>query len=81
MNAKGVLFDLDGVLVATEALKARAHSQTVTKLGGILDPSHYAQVMGQSHYLAAMEFSRLGGVPFEHERYGQLFKSEYGSLL
>ena len=78
---KGVLFDLDGVLVATEALKARAHSQTVTKLGGRLDPSHYAQVMGQSHYLAAKEFSRLGGVPFEHERYAQLFKSEYGSLL
>ncbi len=81
MSPRGVLFDLDGVLVASEALKARAHSQTVKKLGGRLDPSHYSQVMGQSHYLAAKEFSRLGGVSFDHQRYAELFKSEYRSLL
>jgi HAD superfamily hydrolase (TIGR01509 family) len=81
MSASGVLFDLDGVLVATEALKAQAHSETVALLGGRLDPDYYSQVMGKSHYLAAKEFSEAGGIAFEHERYAEAFKAAYGALL
>ena len=81
LKAKGVLFDMDGVLVATEALKARAHSETVAGLGGRLDPSYYSEVMGQSHYLAAKAFCEAGGIPFEHEVYAGLFMETYGELL
>jgi HAD superfamily hydrolase (TIGR01509 family) len=81
MTNAGVLFDLDGVLVATETLKARAHANTIEHLGGRLDPAYYSQVMGKSHYLAAKEFSEAAGVSFDHERYAELFKHEYGLQL
>ena len=77
----GVLFDLDGVLVATETLKARAHAKTIQRLGGQLDPAYYSQVMGKSHYLAAKEFSQAAGISFEHERYSGMFEHEYGLQL
>lgn len=81
MTRRGVLFDLDGVLVATEALKARAHTETVERLGGRLDPAYYGEVMGRSHYEAAKAFSAAGGVDFDHERYASLFRAAYGRLL
>ncbi|NIR46419.1 MAG: HAD family phosphatase [Gemmatimonadetes bacterium] len=81
MSAAGVLFDLDGVLVATEKLKARAHAETVERLGGSLDPGYYSQVMGKSHYLAAKAFSEVGGIPFEHVRYAEIFRATYGRAL
>lgn len=76
-----MLFDLDGVLVSTEKLKAQAHAETVERLGGRLDAAYYSQVMGKSHYLAAKAFSEAGGIRFEHERYAELFRSAYGRLL
>ena len=44
-----VIFDLDGVLVESESLKARAHSAAVGELGGRVSPSYYSHVMGASH--------------------------------
>ena len=35
---KAVLFDLDGVLVMTEHLKAQAHATTVAAFGGHVAP-------------------------------------------
>jgi HAD superfamily hydrolase (TIGR01509 family) len=81
MSVRGVLFDLDGVLVSTEELKARAHAETVAELGGRLDPGYYSQVMGKSHYLAAKAFSEAGGIRFEPERYAERFRAAYGRQL
>jgi HAD superfamily hydrolase (TIGR01509 family) len=80
-KAKGVLFDLDGVLVDSEPLKARAHSETVAHFGGRLDPAYYGEVMGRSHYLAAKAFSEAAGIGFDHEAYARAFSSNYARLL
>lgn len=41
-----ILFDLDGVLVDTEPLKAEAHASVLRRLGGSGDTQLYATVMG-----------------------------------
>ena len=46
---RAVLFDMDGVLVQTEALKARAHTAAVEHLGGRVPDGFYPTVMGRSH--------------------------------
>jgi HAD superfamily hydrolase (TIGR01509 family) len=80
-HAKGVLFDLDGVLVDSEPLKARAHAETVASFGGRLHPEYYGEVMGRSHYLAAKAFSEAAGIGFDHEAYARTFSSIYARLL
>ncbi len=79
--ARGVLFDMDGVLVGTEELKARAHFETVRRHGGNLAPEYYGEVMGQSHEAAAMAFIRASGADLEPTRYAEVFRSVYGDLL
>ncbi len=79
--AKGVLFDMDGVLVATEDLKARAHCETVRRHGGQLDPGYYSEVMGQSHEAAAIAFISASGADLDPAGYAEAFRSFYGALL
>ncbi len=79
--AKGVLFDMDGVLVATEELKAIAHSETVTRFGGNFAPDFYSEVMGRSHYDAAAAFARAAGIPFDYDAYMKTFGSIYAGLI
>lgn len=78
---RGVLFDMDGVLVATEELKARAHFETVGRYGGELAPEYYGEVMGQSHEAAAIAFIRASGADLEPSVYSEVFRSVYGDLL
>jgi HAD superfamily hydrolase (TIGR01509 family) len=78
---RGVLFDMDGVLAATEDLKARAHSETVKRYGGDLDPDFYGQVMGQSHHAAAVTFIQASGADLDPDTYAEAFRSVYGDLL
>jgi HAD superfamily hydrolase (TIGR01509 family) len=80
-STKGVLFDMDGVLVASEELKARAHAETVGRYGGRLEPAYYSEVMGQSHEAAALAFIEASGAALDSESYAQVFRSIYGNLL
>jgi HAD superfamily hydrolase (TIGR01509 family) len=80
-STKGVLFDMDGVLVASEDLKARAHAETVGRYGGRLEPAYYSEVMGQSHEAAALAFTEASGADLEPETYARVFRSIYGNLL
>jgi HAD superfamily hydrolase (TIGR01509 family) len=79
--ARGVLFDMDGVLVATEELKARAHFETVRRHGGELTPEYYGEVMGRSHEAAAIAFIDASGADLEPSVYAEVFRSVYGDLL
>ena len=72
---------MDGVLVATEGLKARAHFETVRRHGGVLAPEYYGEVMGQSHEAAAIAFIDASGADLEPAVYAEVFRSIYGDLL
>jgi HAD superfamily hydrolase (TIGR01509 family) len=81
VDSKGVLFDLDGVLVATEELKAQAHAETVRRHGGRLDPDYYGVVMGRSHEAAARAFIAASGADLDTDTYAHVFGSIYRELL
>jgi len=72
---------MDGVLVATEELKAQAHFETVRRHGGALEPEYYGEVMGQSHEAAAIAFINASGADLEPAVYAEVFRSLYGDLL
>jgi len=78
---RGVLFDMDGVLVATEELKAKAHFETVHRYGGRLAPEYYGEVMGTSHDAAAAAFISASGAKLDPATYAEVFRSVYGGLL
>jgi HAD superfamily hydrolase (TIGR01509 family) len=80
-SGPGVLFDLDGVLVATEELKARAHAETVRRYGGALDLGFYGEVMGKSHEEAARAFIEASGADLDTAAYARVFNAVYGDLL
>jgi HAD superfamily hydrolase (TIGR01509 family) len=78
---RGVIFDLDGVLVDSESLKAQAHAAAVASFGGRVDPLFYGTVMGGSHeYVRAVYFCETGIDP-EPEEYSRRYRNEYDRLL
>ena len=78
---RAVIFDLDGVLVESESLKARAHSVAVGELGGRVPPSYYSQVMGASHEFVRAAFIREGNLTVAPERYSSLYHGIYERML
>lgn len=72
---------MDGVLVQTEALKAKAHAAAVTQLGGHIEPAFYTTVMGQPMEAVEWAFCRAGGIEHAVSRYRQRFEAVYHSLL
>ena len=76
-----VIFDLDGVLVESESLKARAHSAAVGELGGQVSPSYYSHVMGASHEFVRAAFIREGNLTVAPERYSSLYHGIYEKML
>ena len=78
---RAVIFDLDGVLVESESLKAKAHSAAVGKLGGQAPASYYSEVMGASHEFVRAAFIREGNLPVEPERYSSLYHGIYERML
>ena len=80
-----VIFDLDGVLVITEALKAQAHEETVQFFGGRVERGFYGLVMGGSHESVRAAFMEKAGLDVEprdySERYGQIYERLLGSDL
>ena len=78
---RAVIFDLDGVLVESESLKARAHSAAVGELGGRVPPSYYSHVMGASHEFVRAAFIREGSLTVAPERYSSLYHGIYEQML
>lgn len=86
MNATGsakkaVLFDMDGVLVLTDQLKAEAHSATVRKLGGDVPPGFYQLHMGNSHSRVRGAFIAEAGIECDLAEYTRLYHEIYSNLL
>ena len=79
--SRAVIFDLDGVLVESESLKARAHSAAVGELGGRVPPSYYSHVMGASHEFVRAAFIREGNLTVAPERYSSLYHGIYERML
>ena len=76
-----VIFDLDGVLVSTEALKAQAHEETVRFFGGRVERSFYGPVMGGSHELVRGAFLKKAGLEIEPADYSERYRETYERLL
>jgi HAD superfamily hydrolase (TIGR01509 family) len=76
-----VLFDMDGVLVRTDQLKADAHSATVRQFGGDVAPSFYELYMGNSHAVVRAAFMARAGLSCAPARYTELYQGIYRSLL
>jgi HAD superfamily hydrolase (TIGR01509 family) len=78
---EAAMFDMDGVLVATEPLKALAHASTARSFGGRSNSSLYADVMGSSFDLVRTEFLRSAAVGGEAAAYATRFRETYEDLL
>lgn len=79
-----IVFDLDGVLVDTEPLKARAHRAALEARGGSLDEELYRREMGNPHAEVVRAFLAASGLE-AHGRavraYEETFRSVYRRLL
>ena len=78
---RAVLFDMDGVVVTTEALKATAHAETVRRLGGTVARAFYGGVMGGVHEIVRAAYMREGGIEPDPARYTELYGEIYGELV
>lgn len=72
---KGVFFDMDGVLVQTEKLRAETHAHTVEILGGTLPISYYAEIggAGRSHNEVQKECIAKSGITISEGEYSNVF--------
>ena len=70
----GVLFDLDGVVVMSEHVKAQAHSATIAAYGGEVPAPFYANIMGQSHQAVRAAFIAASGRAIDPEAYSELYQ-------
>ncbi len=76
-----VIFDMDGVLITSEALKAEAHAATVRALGGEIDPGFYGRVMGQDHDTTRSAFMKAAGIAPPPAQYTALYRKNYEQLM
>jgi HAD superfamily hydrolase (TIGR01509 family) len=77
----GLFFDLDGTLIESEPLKARALSETISFLGGTASAEAYRTVMGKSYETVKKYYMALGKIKDYNERFDQKFQETYLSLL
>jgi HAD superfamily hydrolase (TIGR01509 family) len=80
-DRRGVLFDMDGVLVSTEPLKGAAHSATVKVFGADVPVSLYMTVMGRSHSEVRDAFLKAAKLDIDAEIYSGEFRRVYADLL
>ena len=78
---RGVLFDLDGVVVRTEGFKAQAHADTVRLLGGVASADLYRLHMGKSHAAVRQAFVTAGGITADPAEYSEIYRGLYRGLL
>lgn len=79
-----IVFDLDGVLVETEPLKARAHRAAVRARGGDLTLETYRREMGNPHGEVIRAFLAASGLEATEARveaYEAAFRDAYRRLL
>ena len=79
-----IVFDMDGVLVDTEPLKARAHRRALEERGGELTSELYRRHMGNPHdrvIRAFLEGSGLEASDEAVEAYERTFRAAYRRLL
>lgn len=79
-----MVFDMDGVLVDTEPLKARAHRRAVEERGGELTLELYRRQMGNPHGEVVRAFLRGAGLDASDaaaEAYEETFRQAYRRLL
>lgn len=78
---KTVLWDMDGTVVDTERLKARAHARTIESLGGRILPEDYALFMGKSREIVAAGFMERAEVQASFEEYSKTYERHYKVFL
>ena len=78
---KVVLFDLDGVIVLSESVKAEAHVKTVERLGGKASTDLYIKVLGQSHEAVRLAFLSAAQIEADPNEYTKMFRKIYHDLL
>lgn len=78
---RAVLFDLDGVLVETEGLKARAHVVTAEAFGGHLSEQVYLTHLGEPLRTVAQSVTEAAGLSVSAETYARAFTQTYAALL
>lgn len=84
MRKRVVLWDMDGVLVPTELLRAKAHAETVRELGGNIPETFYLEIegAGRAHEVVRAMFMSAGGVVrVAEEDYAKIFQSVFRQLL
>lgn len=59
MRKRAVLWDMDGVLVPTESLRAKAHTETVNRLGGDASETVYLEIGGAGRAHEVVRRARL----------------------
>jgi HAD superfamily hydrolase (TIGR01509 family) len=80
-RASAVLFDLDGVLVRTEELKAEAHVAATRCLGGAVPASFYSRFLGMPHSAVRDAFLMEAGIRGNVDRYTEIYRGAYAELL
>ncbi|MFN8457627.1 MAG: HAD family phosphatase [Anaerolineae bacterium] len=78
---RAVLFDMDGVLVQTEPLKAEAHAAATRYFGGEVAPAFYATKMGRAVEEIGRAFLAAGEVNGDMARYLPLSDQAYHRLV
>lgn len=78
---KAILFDLDGVIVLTENIKADAHVKTIEQLGGQASANLYIKVLGQSHEEVRTAFIEAAQIHADPNEYTRIFRKIYHDLL
>jgi len=81
INPKTIIFDMDGVLVLTNRLKAKAHGKTVSRFGGQAEQDLYNKVLGQPHSVVRSTFIRACSISVEPEIYTNIYREIYRRLL
>ncbi len=84
MRKRAVLWDMDGVLVPTEPLRAKAHAETVRRFGGNVPETFYLEIggAGRAHEEVRSIFMSAGGIiKVPTEEYAKVFQSYFRQLL
>lgn len=82
-SRRAILFDVDGVLVQTEPLRAQAHAAVVRLFGGSIAPSFYFAIhaVGKSHEQTRSAFIRASNIRVSEAAYTAAFRKLFMKSL